>query len=151
MLASVSHELRAPLTVVLGSLDSLSTHDGALGAEDRRELVTMAIRQGRRLKRLVEQLMLAAQVEHGMACQDARETGRRAVVDAVAMMREAGATTELCHPDRRVRLELRDPLPVRVAPEALPQVLTNLLDNAAKYSPTAPRSGWRPAGGEARR
>jgi signal transduction histidine kinase len=41
MLASVSHELRAPLTVVLGSLDSLSTHDGALGAEDRRELVTM--------------------------------------------------------------------------------------------------------------
>jgi signal transduction histidine kinase len=40
---------------------------------------------------------------------------------------------------------------VRVAPEALPQVLTNLLDNAAKYSPTAPRSGWRPAGGEARR
>jgi signal transduction histidine kinase len=51
------------------------------------------------------------------------------------MMREAGATTELCHPDRRVRLELGGPLPVRAAPEALLQVLTNLLDNAAKYSP----------------
>jgi signal transduction histidine kinase len=135
MLATVSHELRAPLTVVLGSLDSLSNHDGALGAEDRRELVTLASRQGRRLKRLVEQLMLAAQVENGMAGEDAREAGRRAVVDAVAMMREAGATTELCHPDRRVRLKLGGPLPVRVAPEALLQVLTNLLDNAAKYSP----------------
>jgi hypothetical protein len=95
--------------VVLGSLDSLSTHDGALGAEDRRELVTMAIRQGKRLKRLVEQLMMAAQVENGMAGEDALQAGRRAVVDAVAMMREAGATTELCHPDRRVRLELGGP------------------------------------------
>jgi len=135
MLASVSHELRAPLTVVLGSLDTLARRDGTLGGEDRRELVAMAIRQGRRLKRLVEQLMLAAQVENGKVGQGALEPGRRAVVDAVALMREAGATTELCHPDRRVRLELGGPLPVRAAPEALLQVLTNLLDNAAKYSP----------------
>jgi signal transduction histidine kinase len=130
MLATVSHELRAPLTVVLGSLDTLARRDGALGADDRRELVAMAARQGKRLKRLVEQLLLAARLEQG-----ALEPDRFAVVDAVAVMREAGTATELCHPGRRVRLESNGTLPVWAAPEALLQVLTNLLDNAAKYSP----------------
>lgn len=131
MLATVSHELRAPLTVVLGSLDTLARRDGALGAADRRELVAMAARQGKRLKRLVEQLLLAARLEQGTL-----EPDRFAVVDAVAVMREAGTATELCHPGRRVRLESDGTLPVRAAPEALLQVLTNLLDNAAKYSPS---------------
>ncbi len=136
MLATVSHELRAPLTVVLGSLETLGRRDQTLPADDRRELVAMAVYQGRRLQRLVEQLLLAARVEHGALEQGPMEPGGRPVVDAVAVMREACAATELCHPGRRVRLESRGILPVRAAPEALLQVLINLLDNAAKYSPS---------------
>ncbi len=146
MLATVSHELRAPLTVVLGSLDTLTTRDGALNAEQRRELVAMATRQGERLKRLVEQLLEAARLEQA-------ELGPASVsvIDAVKVAREAERATELGHPGRKVRLDAGRALPVRAAPETLLQVLTNLLDNAAKYSPagTPIRLQARRRGGQA--
>ncbi len=146
MLATVSHELRAPLTVVLGSLDTLTTRDGALDAEQRRELVAMAARQGERLKRLVEQLLEAARLEQA-------ELGPASVsvIDAVKVAREAERATELGHPGRKVRLDAGRTLPVRAAPETLLQVLTNLLDNAAKYSPagTPIRLQARRRGGQA--
>jgi signal transduction histidine kinase len=129
LLATVSHELRAPLTVILGSLDTLATRDGALPPEQRRELVAIAARQGDRLKRLVDQLLEAARL-------DQAEPGpeRDAVIDAVKVAREAERATRLSHPGREVRLVACPSLPVRAAPETLLQVLTNLLDNAAKYS-----------------
>jgi len=146
MLATVSHELRAPLTVVLGSLETLTTRDGALGPEQRRELVAMAARQGERLKRLVEQLLEAARLEQAELGPPAE-----AVIDAVKVAREAERATELGHPGRRVRLDAGRALPVRAAPETLLQVLTNLLDNAAKYSPagTPIRLQARRRGGQA--
>jgi signal transduction histidine kinase len=146
MLATVSHELRAPLTVVLGSLETLTTRDGALGPEQRRELVAMATRQGERLKRLVEQLLEAARLEQAELGPPAE-----AVIDAVKVAREAERATELGHPGRRVRLDAGRALPVRAAPETLLQVLTNLLDNAAKYSPagTPIRLQARRRGGQA--
>jgi two-component system, OmpR family, sensor histidine kinase KdpD len=130
MLATVCHELRAPLTVVLGSLETLATRDGALDAEQRRELVAMAARQGERLKRLVEQLLEATRLE-----QAGPEPPAAPAIDAIEVAREAELATELGHPGRRVLLDAGRALPVRAAPETLLQVLTNLLDNAAKYSP----------------
>jgi signal transduction histidine kinase len=129
LLATVSHELRAPLTVILGSLDTLAARDGALPPEQRRELVAIAARQGERLKRLVDQLLEAARL-------DQAEPGpeRDAVIDAVKVAREAERATRLSHPGREVQLVACPSLPVRAAPETLLQVLTNLLDNAAKYS-----------------
>jgi signal transduction histidine kinase len=146
MLATVSHELRAPLTVVLGSLDTLTTRDDALEPEQRRELVAMAARQGERLKRLVEQLLEAARLE-----QAELGPARDAVADAVKVAREAGRATELGHPGRQVRLDATRTLLVRATPETLLQVLTNLLDNAAKYSPagTPIRVQARRQGGQA--
>ena len=146
MLATVSHELRVPLTVVLGSLDTLTTRDAALAPEQRRELVAMAARQGERLKRLVEQLLEATRLEEA-----ALGPAGDAVVDAVKVAREAERATELSHPGRHVRLDAAKALPVRAAPETLLQVLTNLLDNAAKYSPagTPIRVQARRQGGQA--
>jgi signal transduction histidine kinase len=146
MLATVSHELRAPLTVVLGSLETLTTRDGALDLDERRELVAMAARQCERLKRLVEQLLEATRLEQAELSPRAES-----VIDAVTVAREAERAAELGHPGRPVYLDASPTLPVRAAPETLLRVLTNLLDNAAKYSPqgTPIRLQARRRGGQA--
>ena len=102
----------------------------ALDPAERREFVDMAVRQGTRLKELIEQLLLAARFE-----QTGREQVERQLVDAAEVAREAGLAAGVCHPDRRIEVAVGDALPVHAASRALLQVLGNLLDNAAKYSP----------------
>jgi signal transduction histidine kinase len=130
LLATVSHELRTPLAGLLGALATLSGRGEALSASQRNELVAMAERQGARLKELIEQLLLAARFEHARG-----EQGDRPAVDAAMLAGQAAAAAKVSHPRRSVVLDANAALPVRAAPEALLQVLGNLLDNAAKYSP----------------
>jgi signal transduction histidine kinase len=130
LLATVSHELKTPLTVILGTLGTLSRRGGALEAAERREFVDMAVRQGTRLKELIEQLLLAARFE-----QTSSEPAERPLVDATAVAGDALAAARVAHPGRELLLVGREVLPVRAAPDAVLQILGNLLDNAAKYSP----------------
>jgi signal transduction histidine kinase len=130
LLATVSHELRTPLAGLLGALATLSGRSEALSPRQRKELVAMAERQGERLKELIEQLLLAARFEHARG-----EQGVRPAVDAAILAGQAAAAAKVSHPRRSLVLDANAALPVRAAPEALLQVLGNLLDNAAKYSP----------------
>ena len=63
-LAAVSHELRTPLASMLGSVETLRRLDGRLDAEARDRFFGIALRQGKRLQRLIEELLLTAAVEH---------------------------------------------------------------------------------------
>jgi signal transduction histidine kinase len=130
LLATVSHELKTPLTVILGTLGTLSRRGAALDPAERREFVDMAVRQGSRLKELIEQLLLAARFE-----QTNRQPAEQPVVDAATVARDALAVARVAHPGRELVLHAREVLAVRAVPEAVLQVLGNLLDNAAKYSP----------------
>jgi signal transduction histidine kinase len=130
LLAAVSHELRTPLAGMLGALATLSAREGQLTDPQRQELVDMAARQGDRLKLQIEQLLLAARLE-----RSGHEPAERPVVDAAAVARDAVAAARAAYPARQLVLEAREVLPVRALPEAILQVLGNLLDNAAKHAP----------------
>jgi signal transduction histidine kinase len=130
LLAAVSHELRTPLAGMLGALATLSAREGQLSDPQRQELVDMAARQGDRLKVQIEQLLLAARLE-----RSGHEPPERPVVDAAAVARDAVAAARAAYPARQLVLDAREVLPVRALPEAILQVLGNLLDNATKHAP----------------
>jgi signal transduction histidine kinase len=130
LLAAVSHELRTPLAGMLGALATLSAREGQLTDPQRQELIGMAARQGDRLKLQIEQLLLAARLEGR-----GQEPAERPVVDAAALARDAVAAARAAYPARQVVLDASQVLPVRAVPEAVLQVLGNLLDNAAKHAP----------------
>ena len=131
LLATVSHELRTPLTAVLGSLATLTRRGQQLSQAEREAFLDLATRQGERLKRLVEQLLLDARVEQATASAMPAD----ALVEAGELVRQAAWTARLCHPDRDIRVAVAGLLPVRAAADAILAVLGNLVDNAAKYSP----------------
>jgi signal transduction histidine kinase len=133
LMATVSHELRNPLTTIVGALGILRVRRDRLTPTERDELVAMGIAQSERLHRMIEQLLLAARFEQaeGVASLE-RE---RVDLDATELVRQAGAEARARHHDRRIAIETNGALPVRVARDAVVQVLGNLLDNACKYSP----------------
>jgi signal transduction histidine kinase len=130
LLATVSHELRTPLAGMLGALATLSAREGQLSDPQRQELIGMAVRQGDRLKLQIEQLLLAARLE-----RSGQQPAERPVVDAAAVARDAVAAARAAYPARQIVFEASQVLPVRAVPEAVLQVLGNLLDNAAKHAP----------------
>jgi two-component system OmpR family sensor kinase len=130
LLAIVAHELRRPLTALLGALATLQHRSQALPARQQQELVGIAHRQGEQLRRLLDQVLAAASVDRGPA-----GPGRRSLVDAATLAEEAGRAARLAHPHHPVAIEAAGPLLVRADPLAVSRILGNLLDNAATHAP----------------
>jgi two-component system sensor histidine kinase KdpD len=132
LLSSVSHDLRTPLTIILGSIAELRRSDGADKAADK-ALVTSIDAEAQRLNRFVANLLDMARVEAGalkLALEPVDLT--EAVTAAVHDLKRVLAG----HP---VRLDASPDLPlVRLDPQLFHHCLINLLDNAGKYA--APRS-----------
>jgi signal transduction histidine kinase len=92
LLAMVAHELRRPLTSLLGALATLQQRGQTLSVLQQQELLGMAGRQGQQLQRLLEQLLAAAGLDRGQA-----RLARRSLVDVAALAQEAGRAARLGH------------------------------------------------------
>jgi signal transduction histidine kinase len=129
LLAILAHELRRPLTALLGALATLQQHRHALSARQQQELLGIAHRQVEQLERLLDQLLAAADLDRGQG-----RLVRRSLVDAAALAEEAGRAARLAHPHHRITIAVAGPLLVRADPLAVCRILGNLLDNAATYA-----------------
>ena len=129
VLAMIAHELRRPLTALLGAVATLQQRGSTLSVLQQQELLGMAGRQGQQLQRLLEQLLAAATLDRGQA-----RPARPSLVDAARLAEEAGRAARLAHPDHPIVIETAGPLLVRVDPLAVSRILGNLLDNAATHS-----------------
>jgi signal transduction histidine kinase len=125
--AVASHEVRTPLTSIIGYAKTLRRPEFAEDRSARDEFLAAIERQGDRLHRLVGNLLAAAHVEESQASLAATPTSLHAVTDEVL----AGVGPQ----GRRVRVFLPQDLPdVATDRDRLELILANLVDNALKFS-----------------
>jgi len=132
--ANVSHEMKTPLTSITGYSETLlgDQPDPAIS----RRFLEVILANARRMQRLVDGLLDLARIESG-GWRPATE-----MVDLAATVREVWETIGNRGPDGRPSLELAIPEEanhLRADPDAIRQVLTNLLENAIHYTPATGR------------
>lgn len=126
----ISHELRTPITTILGTTELLSKPGRIEDPEVRATLLADTRAESERLYRLVEDLLVLGRIERDRLVVDSEplHLGR--------LLRQAIARSASDLPSIRIELEVPDDVPI-VAGEAtyVEQILRNLLENAAKYAP----------------
>ena len=128
--AVVSHELRTPLTSVQGYIKTLLQLSSELEEEQRRSFLEAADRQSERLRRLIEQLLVVSRLEsHVEPLVWQRVSISRVTAHVVDELRSRahGHTFDVRFPEELPEVETDE--------AKLHQILSNLVENALKYSP----------------
>jgi PAS domain S-box-containing protein len=130
--STISHELRTPLAAIYGAALTLRREDVLLGEPQRTGLLEVIASESDRLARIVNDVLWVSRLEsEGLrtkieSCDPVKLA--RSVVDAARHYIPTGIKLELAAPKKDVPAVAADPDKMR-------QVLTNLVENAVKYSP----------------
>jgi PAS domain S-box-containing protein len=130
--STLSHELRTPLTSIIGSLQLINS--GVMGKVEREiaELTEVAERNGQRLLDLINDILDIEKIESGKLALAPE------LIPVDELVREAMMLNKAFAERFKVRFEWRGDLPERKVfadRKRVQQIMTNLLSNAAKFSP----------------
>src|ERR1700694_410497 len=128
-LASVSHDLRSPLTAIRASVESLLDQGRVQSGREQENLLHNISSQASRLGRLVDQLLDLSKIEAGVLSLD------RDWTELPVLIADTIAKFEGLNKGCRIEQSL-SPLPLQyIDPDCLAQVLWNLLETAYRYAP----------------
>jgi len=130
-IATASHELRTPLAAVYGAAQTLLRHDFALDETGRERFVSLIADESERLGRIVNEILLANQLDAGRLDLEEEPFDGRDLVERVV-----DATRMHAPPTVTLEINTNGELPQVAADlDKVRQVLVNLVENAIKYSP----------------
>jgi two-component system phosphate regulon sensor histidine kinase PhoR len=130
-IATASHELRTPLAAVYGAAQTLRRHDFALDEAGRQRFISMIVDESDRLGRIVNQILLANQLDLGRMDFVTEPFDATELLDRVV---ESART--YAPPNVVLDVAVEEPAPpVAADKDMVRQVLVNLVENAVKYSP----------------
>lgn len=132
LIANVSHDLRTPLSSLHGYLETLLLKDASLEPAERRRYLGIALDQSQRVGALSQSLFELARLEYGFVQPEPESFSLRDLVQDVFQKFELAAES------RHIALQadLAPQLPaVRADLGMMERVLSNLLDNALRYTP----------------
>src|SRR3954469_8055062 len=129
IVSTVSHELRSPLTSVKGYTSLLLNRWDRLKDDQKKMMLEQVNHDADRVTRLITELLDISRLETG------RLVLRRQLVDLRQLAATIVEKLHLAYPELDVQLDFPDGFPrVLADPDKLEQVLTNLVENAAKYA-----------------
>lgn len=136
-IALISHELRTPLTSILGYLELLLDAEAGPITEEQEHFLRIIARNSDRLRRLVGDLLLVAQIEAGRLSLDQAE------VDLARLAVECVEAAVPAAEERGISLQVSAESTPNVWADRsrLAQLLDNLLSNAIKFTPGGGRVG----------
>jgi signal transduction histidine kinase len=126
--SAASHELRTPLTAIIGTLQTLQRPEVAANTTTRDELLSVARHRAERLHRLVRNLLRSAHLEG----DDDELTIEEVDVGQVLL----AAVRDLPEVEGRVRADIIGVPQIRTDRHRLEDILSNLVENALKFSPS---------------
>jgi len=130
LLNSISHDLRTPLSSIMGTLSSLRDEGNVPGDESRRELIDLALEEAERMNRFVGNLLDITRLEAGVL------KVKKELYDLQDLLGSCLASLESRLTGRKTRIQIPPDLPLIPMDSVLmAQVLVNLMENALKYSP----------------
>jgi signal transduction histidine kinase len=129
IVAAVGHELRSPLTSIKGYTSLLLDRWTSTPDDAKLEMLEAVNHDAARVSRLVTELLDVSRIETG------RLVLQRSLVDLRAIAVVVIDRVRLVHHELECAVEFDEPFPpVFADPDKVEQVLTNLLENAAKYA-----------------
>jgi signal transduction histidine kinase len=132
LLYSVAHELRGPLMVLDNALEILDTEHQQLTEEEFGQVLSTARRTARRMRTLMEDMLTAGNIQSGHFVVAPHRSDLQTIVDDALEV----VMPSIDARGQQVAIDLPDEArPVLADKRYTRQVLTNLLANAAKYSP----------------
>ncbi|MEW9624356.1 ATP-binding protein [Rhodanobacter geophilus] len=130
LLSSVSHDLRSPLSSMIGAAGTLIDYEDRLPSDERRELLEAILGEGQRLDRYIQNLLDMTRLGHGTLKLN------RDWVDVAEIVAAAVTRLRKLFPAVRVDTALpHDTILLYVHPALIEQALFNILENAARFSP----------------
>ena len=130
-LNQVSHELRTPLAVIIGYIECIT--DGLYGEIEPKhhEILQVVAKQSTHLKNMIDQILIFSRLEAG------KQPIRIEEIQLTKVINDLKDTFEFLCRQKGIELcwELtRDPLPIHSDATRLKEVISNLLQNAVKYT-----------------